>query len=68
MTTAPNSAILDPVTNPVQTCQGRITPQSGQVFRNNDSYTPCFDLDQHTLKAGAVIVRARRPRESVEYR
>ena len=22
------------------------------------SYTPCFDLDQHTLKAGAVIVRA----------
>ena len=42
----------------VQTRQGRVAPQSGQVFRDNDSYTPCFDLDQHTLKAGAVIVRA----------
>ena len=39
--------------------QGRVAPQSGQVFCDNDSYTPCFDLDQHTLKAGAVIVRAR---------
>ena len=26
--------------------------------RNNDSYTPCFNLGQHTLKAGTVIVRA----------
>ena len=26
----------------------RVAPQSGQVFRDNDSYTPCFDLDQHT--------------------
>ena len=42
----------------VQTRQGRVAPQSGQVFCDNDSYTPCFDLDQHTLKAGAVIVRA----------
>ena len=42
----------------VQTSQGRIAPQSGQILRDNDSYTPCFDLDQHTLKAGAVIVRA----------
>ena len=42
----------------VQTSQGRIAPQSGQILRDNDSYTPCFDLDQHTLKAGTVIVRA----------
>ena len=35
----------------LQTRQGRVAPQSGQVFRDNDSYTPCFDLDQHTLKA-----------------
>jgi len=42
----------------VQTCQGRITPQSGQILCDNDSYTPCFNLDQHTLKAGTVIVRA----------
>ena len=43
----------------VQSRQGRVAPQSGQVFRNNDSYTPCFNLGQHTLKAGAVVVRAR---------
>ena len=42
----------------VQTCQGRITPQSGQIFRDNDSYMPRFDLGQHTLEAGTVIVRA----------
>ena len=29
----------------VQTRQGRVAPQSGQVFCDNDSYTPCFDLD-----------------------
>ena len=42
----------------VQTCQGRIASQSGQILRDNDSYTPRFNLDQHTLKAGAVVVRA----------
>ena len=42
----------------VQTSQGGIAPQSGQILCDNDSYMSRFNLGQHTLEAGTVIVRA----------